>query len=211
MNISFGGSVLPLLTFNTKYSKNGLVQTQVKRNGGAATLQHAFAASIYGPIAIFERQGKSRFPVEQKYGPSTGHMMQNDKVIEQMSQTIQNTYDSRIEHEILRVLNGYLLINSVRQTVWRVDALEDATVQEVGTVALSNSLKFPFNNSQQSVALEAKRDNLNYIVVIVNIAGEGNVGEVEVTDRLENGFKISYTGSASSATITYAVIGGYER
>lgn len=106
---------------------------------------------------------------------------------------------------------AYLLINSVRQTVWRVDALEDATVQEVGTVALSNSLKFPFNNSQQSVALEAKRDNLNYIVVIVNVAGEGNVGEVEVTDRLENGFKISYTGSASSATITYAVIGGYER
>ena len=37
MSISFSGTVLPLLTFNTTYSRDGTVQTQVKRNGGAAT------------------------------------------------------------------------------------------------------------------------------------------------------------------------------
>lgn len=104
-----------------------------------------------------------------------------------------------------------LLLNFARQTGWRVDALEDATVQEVGTVTLTNSLKFPFNNSKQSVSLATRRDNLNYIVVIVNVTGDGNVGEVEVTDRLVNGFKLNYTGSASSVAVTYAVIGGYDK
>lgn len=107
MNISYAGSVLPLLEFNTKYSRGGRLQTQVKRNGGAATLQHAFAESVFGPIAVFERLGTSRFPVEQKFGPSTGHMMQNDQVIDQMEETIRETYEKRIEHEISRLLNGW--------------------------------------------------------------------------------------------------------
>ena len=104
-----------------------------------------------------------------------------------------------------------LFMNFARQMGWRVDALETATVQEVGTVSLTNSQKFPFNNSQKSVALTNRRDNLNYIVVIVAVTGTGNIGEVEVTDRLVNGFKLNYTGSAPSAAVTYAVIGGYDK
>lgn len=107
MSIRFAGTVIPLIAFNTKFSKSGAVQTQVKRNGGAATLQHAFVAQIFGSTGVFERVGAPRFPVEQKYGPSTGHMMQNEKVVEQMDETIRSTFDKRIEHEILRVLNGW--------------------------------------------------------------------------------------------------------
>lgn len=107
LKISYAGNVLPLLTFNTQYSKDGMIQTQVKRNGGAATLEHAFAERVFGPIAVFERVGSSRFPVEQKFGPSTAHMMQNEAVIEKVDQTIQATFDSRIEHEILRIMNGW--------------------------------------------------------------------------------------------------------
>lgn len=107
LSISFAGTVLPLLTFNTKYSRNGLVTTQVKRNGGAATLQHAFVASIFGSTGVFERVGTPRFPVEQKFGPSTGHMMQNEEVVEKMDKTIVSTFEQRIDHEILRVLNGW--------------------------------------------------------------------------------------------------------
>lgn len=107
MSIIFAGAVLPLLEFNTKFSRGGLVQTQVKRNGGAATLQHAFVASIFGSTGVFERLGSPRFPVEQKYGPSTGHMMQNEQVVEKMEETIRTTFESRIEHEVLRVLNGW--------------------------------------------------------------------------------------------------------
>lgn len=107
MSISFAGTVLPLLEFNTRYSRGGQLTTQVKRNGGAATLEHAFAAKVFGPIAVFERVGAPRFPVEQKFGPSTGHMMQNERVVEKMDETIRDTFDKRVEHEILRVLNGW--------------------------------------------------------------------------------------------------------
>jgi hypothetical protein len=107
LSISFAGTVLPLLSFSTKYSRDGALTTQVMRNGGAATLQHAFAARVFGPIAVFERVGAPRFPVEQKFGPSTGHMMQNEKVVEQMDKTIQETFEQRAEHEILRLLNGW--------------------------------------------------------------------------------------------------------
>lgn len=107
MTISYAGNVLPLLTFNTKFSRNGLLQTQVKRNGGAATLERAFAARVFGPVAVFERVGAPRFPVEQKFGPSTGHMMQNEEVIEQMDETVRDTFEARIEHEITRILNGW--------------------------------------------------------------------------------------------------------
>lgn len=107
MRISYAGSVLPLLTFNTRFSRSGLVQTQVKRNGGASSLQHTFVANIFGNTAVFERLGVKRFPVEQKYGPSTGHMMQNEKVVEEMDKTISETFDKRMEQEIYRLLNGF--------------------------------------------------------------------------------------------------------
>ena len=107
MNVRFAGTVLPLLTFNTKYSRNGMLTTQVKRNGGAAALQHAFAERVFGPIAVFERVGSARFPVEQKYGPSTAHMMQNEEVIKKMDETIIETFEKRMEPEINRILNGW--------------------------------------------------------------------------------------------------------
>lgn len=107
MTLSYAGRVLPLLSFNTQYSAGGRLQTQVMRNGGAATLERAFAERVFGPIAVFERVGTPRFPVEQKFGPSTGHMMQNENVVEKMDETIRETYEKRIEHEILRVMNGW--------------------------------------------------------------------------------------------------------
>lgn len=107
VSILYAGSVIPLLEFNTRYSRGGSLTTQVKRTGGAAVLQHAFAAPVFGQTAVFEHINQTRGPVEQKFGPSTAHMMQNENVIEQMDKTIQETFDQRIDHEISRILNGY--------------------------------------------------------------------------------------------------------
>lgn len=107
MSISYAGNVLPLLSFNTKFSRGGQLQTQVMRGGGATVLEHAFAAKVFGPIGVFERVGAPRFPVEQKFGPSTGHMMQNEEVVKNMDEVIYETFDQRLEHEITRVLNGW--------------------------------------------------------------------------------------------------------
>ncbi len=104
-----------------------------------------------------------------------------------------------------------MLLNALRQIGWRVEDLEKATVQETGSVSLTNTLEFPFNNSKKTVALTNVRDNLNYIVVVVSKTGNGSIGEIEISERQVNGFKIEFTGSASSATVTYAVIGGYDQ
>ncbi len=85
----------------------------------------------------------------------------------------------------------------------------DLVICETGTASLTNSLAFPFNNSKKSVALSHSLDNANYEVVILSAtAATGNIGDIEITDRLVNGFKMAHTGSAASVTVTYAVIGG---
>ena len=104
------------------------------------------------------------------------------------------------------------LVNAVRQNLWRIEDLEKATVQETGEVTLNNSLAFPFNNSQVTVALTNVRDNLNYVVEVISVTPTGGpAGEIEVSDRQVNGFKIAFTGSASKVVVKYAVIGGYDK
>lgn len=95
-----------------------------------------------------------------------------------------------------------LLLNYARQNAWEV---------EQGTKELTNSAVYPFNNSQVSVALTGGRENGDYLVLTEVVSGNGNVGEVVVSDKLTNGFKLAYTGSATEATVKYIVIGGLLR
>ena len=103
--ISFAGSVIPLIQFSTRFSKEGGVNVTVKRGGGG-NLAHAFVANL-GGANIYERLGKPRFPIEKKYGPSAAHMMMEENVQEDMANLIADTFNSRIEHEITRILNGW--------------------------------------------------------------------------------------------------------
>jgi len=120
----------------------------------------------------------------------------------------------------------YLLINALRQLGWHVEEvtepritalegrateLEQHQVAKTGSVTLTNTMQFPFNNSLKSVALSGNLENTNYEVVILTVTATGNPGEIEVSDRQINGFKMAFTGSASSVTVQYAVIGGYNQ
>lgn len=79
---------------------------------------------------------------------------------------------------------------------------------EIGQVTLKNSETFPFNNSIETIALQKQRDTLNYRVTTEVISADGEVGNVIVTDKQLNGFKIAFTGSAKNVTIKYYVQGG---
>ena len=125
----------------------------------------------------------------------------------QISATNLNQMDHGIQDA---KVGAELILNALRQIGWRTDALEKATVQETGTKTLTNTKSFPFNDSKSTVALTNVRENLNYVVVIVEATGAGNIGEVEVSDRLTNGFKLAFNGSAKNVTVKYAVIGGYN-
>jgi len=104
------------------------------------------------------------------------------------------------------------LLNAQRHDLWRIEALEKATDQETGEKTLTNSQQFPFNNSKVTVPLTVTRDNLNYIVEVIKVEATGGpAGDIDISERQVNGFKMAFTGSAASVKVTYAVIGGFNR
>lgn len=81
---------------------------------------------------------------------------------------------------------------------------------ETKTVTLKNTQSYPFNNSQQSVALATERNHMEYTVdaEIVDYTG-GFPGDIVISDKLLNGFKMAHTGSAKSVTVKIYVKGGF--
>jgi len=103
IELLFAGAVIPLIEFGgTTGGPQGGVSASPKMGGGS--LRSAFINAVYGTYGVWERVGRKRFPVEQKYGPSTGHMMQDNEVSEKVTNRIMEVFDSRIEHEISRIL-----------------------------------------------------------------------------------------------------------
>lgn len=88
----------------------------------------------------------------------------------------------------------------------RLDALEGEQFQ----VTLTNSAAYPFNNSIKTVALSKNKNKKDYTVLVeVLSAVGGGVGEIRVTDKLLNGFKIEFSGAAKSVVVNCIVQGGY--
>ena len=89
--------------------------------------------------------------------------------------------------------------------------LDRILMEERFKVTLTNTLEFPFNstvNSPATIALAKMRDNAEYSVEPEVLSHTGPVGEIEVTEKARNGFKISYSGSGSSVTLLVKVKGG---
>jgi len=103
--LSYAGSVIPLKTFNPTGHQQGDVKVAVLR-GPRKPVPHAWLGNGYG-YGVWERIGKPRFPIKEDYGPSTGHMVANDAVSGPLADHIQDVFDTRIEHEITRLLNGW--------------------------------------------------------------------------------------------------------
>lgn len=99
-----------------------------------------------------------------------------------------------------------LLINALRQHIW--SSKDNAMICENGTATLTNSRKFPFNNSMSTIALVNRQRNTKYVVIAEVVTVAGNIGDVVISDKQVNGFKMGFTGGAASATVNYIVIGG---
>lgn len=104
----FAGYVISLIRFNTKVGKDGRIVAQVKRSGATQTLDRAFVAQMGGHRGIYERVGEKKHPVKELYGPATPQMMySNEAVMDTVEEKMIDTYEKRIDHEIIRVLNGW--------------------------------------------------------------------------------------------------------
>jgi len=80
---------------------------------------------------------------------------------------------------------------------------------ENSKVKMLNSQTYPFNSSGSTVALAVPRDTTDYFVT-VEVLDEvgGSAGNVTVYNKLANGFKIKFDGSAKEVTVRYNVTGG---
>lgn len=102
---------------------------------------------------------------------------------------------------------GVLGMEAVRTLLLHQRAL-NALASESGEISLTNSQKYPFNNSTATVDLKQRMETTDYTVETDVLSSAGEVGRVIISDKQLNGFKISYTGSAKSAKIKFFVKGG---
>lgn len=104
----FAGQQIPLYKYSLtkpKYPGKGKVFAGQKT---AVALEHAFRNQISAKKeGIFERVGKSRLPIEQVMGSSMRSMVSNSVVMDQVYKEAQETFDTRLEHEVERLLAGY--------------------------------------------------------------------------------------------------------
>lgn len=86
--------------------------------------------------------------------------------------------------------------------------LGDKIALEEKSVTLRNTSSYPFNNSEVTVTLSTTRANNNYTVEAEVMEHDGDVGHIIVSEKLLNGFKLRYDGSARSATVKLIIQGG---
>lgn len=106
-----------------------------------------------------------------------------------------------------------ILRDTINEVVRCLRLTQNAVVDEIGffvTVDLTNSQTYPFNNSKKTVTFPAEliRNSKEYSVTPEIVSSDGFVKDIEITDKLLNGFKVAYTGSATKATLKLYVKGG---
>lgn len=89
-----------------------------------------------------------------------------------------------------------------------ISQLEANQVVEEKIETLTNTAKYPFNNSAKTISIINTRTNTNYSVDTEIIEHTGEVGNIVVYDKMVNGFKVRYDGSAGNAKIKLVVTGG---
>ena len=118
-------------------------------------------------------------------------------LVNQVNNIEEGVFNSdQITGELLRVL----LLQSDE-----VDSLKGETLN----LKLKNTQTYPFNNSKTTVQLSKYRANKDYTIYIeVQSVTGGAVGDFVISDKMLNGFKLEYTGSASSVDVSIHVRGG---
>ena len=112
---------------------------------------------------------------------------------------------------IAAAIIGWANLQQQRKNDAHIAAIEAETTGELQTITLKNTAAAPFNSSADThttVSLRTVRKNLFYSVEAEVMSHTGIVGEIVISDKALNGFKIAYTGSGSSVTLAIRVKGG---
>lgn len=107
------------------------------------------------------------------------------------------------------VLGAQMTANEAARVARELQRAAGGLAGEAITVTLANTQKYPFNNSQATVPLAVRRNTADYTVraEVLSAAG-GGVGDIDVSAKLTNGFKVQFNGAASSVALRLLVQGG---
>ena len=103
------------------------------------------------------------------------------------------------------ILVGLLTAQHAHQLSQKVEGLEGEQIE----VTLTNTQSYPFNNSVTTVSLSQRRTTKDYSVAVELLDKTGGgAGDIVISDKLLNGFKIAFTGAASSVKVNCIIRGG---
>lgn len=105
------GSPIKLMKFKVNPGKpqprrKRPITVSVKK-GQAKPFKNGFVAQMSsGHTNVFTRVSKGRFPIKGHYGPSVPQMLGNESVVRFVENRAMDVLDTRLEHEISRLLGG---------------------------------------------------------------------------------------------------------
>ena len=138
-------------------------------------------------------------------GGYINHIKAPGEIIQQGTPLSATNFNAMDLESIHGVLAAIIVGQHVRQLTQKVEGLEGEQIQ----TTMTNSQAYPFNNSKKTVNLSKNRHTKDYSVIVEILENTGGgVGEIRITDKLLNGFKIEFTGAASSVKVNCIVQGG---
>lgn len=101
------GKPIPLDHFKvTPKTVNPKRKSQLKiavKKDGVKKVLGAFVANLSG-VKVFKRETAKRLPIARLFGPSIPQMIGNNDSVEKINQKARETYETRLNHEINRIL-----------------------------------------------------------------------------------------------------------
>lgn len=112
-DIKSRGSAIKLINFRVKPNKpqpkrKSPISISVKR-GSSKSIKNGFVAQMKkssGHVNVFSRLTRKRMPIKGHYGPSIPQMLGNESVIKYVENKAGETLDTRVVHELKRLLGG---------------------------------------------------------------------------------------------------------
>lgn len=135
-----------------------------------------------------------------------------DHVVDQNGKVIQQgTLLDQLHHNKMEAgISDAALAHAIRTFAAIQQGFEmDYEVQKLSLNCAANGGHWPFNNAESAVALEIMRNNTDYTVDIdVTAYSGGGLGNIHITDKALNGFKVCHDGSATAVEVTLKIRGG---
>ncbi|MCT8975498.1 phage tail protein [Clostridium sp. CX1] len=105
------GSVLELMKFKVRANKSlpahGRYAVVSVKKGSSKMINGSFVTSMGNSHTnVFTRVSKKRLPIRGHYGPSVPQMLGNENVISKIEEKAAEVLETRLEHEVSRVLGG---------------------------------------------------------------------------------------------------------